>query len=290
MSHLGGGGGFVFIGRCWKFSRGSPEFFWATFTKYKIFWSQSSSPVDWHPCWVVWLKGGGLGAWLKKGTECPQVGRGGVYRQITSNWFQTCSLRIALCISCMIEVRKCFGKGFGWICALKRRSVQERAQTNYLLPYCSSGNALFGLITVQADSCLNSEQIDTLFISVGGQEEGFGGWVVILGRRPKIWTCLSTIIILNAFCRQTIRLHSVLSSHPTPLCWFLAGLGHSADLLQSRQKYISSKYKHSKSKIHASCSHTHLMPLLWPQTKPALRWLQPRRPGHGFYKQRADKT
>jgi len=29
--------------------------------------------------------------------------------------------------------------------------------------------------TVQADSCLNSEQIDTLFISVGGQEGGLGG-------------------------------------------------------------------------------------------------------------------
>jgi len=29
--------------------------------------------------------------------------------------------------------------------------------------------------TVQADSCLNSEQIDALFISVGGQEGGLGG-------------------------------------------------------------------------------------------------------------------
>jgi len=29
--------------------------------------------------------------------------------------------------------------------------------------------------TVQADSCLNSEQIDTLFTSVGGQEGGWGG-------------------------------------------------------------------------------------------------------------------
>ena len=29
--------------------------------------------------------------------------------------------------------------------------------------------------TVQADSCWNSEQIDTLFISVGGQEGGWGG-------------------------------------------------------------------------------------------------------------------
>jgi len=51
--------------------------------------------------------------------------------------------------------------------------------------------------SVQADSCLNSEQIDTLFISMGGQEEGFGWWVVILGHRPKIWTCLSFGRTLN---------------------------------------------------------------------------------------------
>ena len=28
---------------------------------------------------------------------------------------------------------------------------------------------------MQADSCLNSEQVDTLFISLGGQEGGGGG-------------------------------------------------------------------------------------------------------------------
>ena len=46
---------------------------------------------------------------------------------------------------------------------------------NQFLPCSSSGIALLGIRTVQADSCLNSEQIDTLFISVGGQEGGFGG-------------------------------------------------------------------------------------------------------------------
>jgi len=46
---------------------------------------------------------------------------------------------------------------------------------NRFLPYSSSGIAVFGMRTVQADSCLNSEQIDTLFISAGGQEGGFGG-------------------------------------------------------------------------------------------------------------------
>jgi hypothetical protein len=35
--------------------------------------------------------------------------------------------------------------------------------------------------TVQADSCLNSEQFVTLFISVGGQEGGLGGGVFWAG-------------------------------------------------------------------------------------------------------------
>ena len=46
---------------------------------------------------------------------------------------------------------------------------------NQFLPYSSSGIALFGMRTVQADSCLNSGQIDTLFISWGGQDGGWGG-------------------------------------------------------------------------------------------------------------------
>jgi hypothetical protein len=72
----------------------------------------------------------------------------------------------------MIEVKKCFGKGFGWIYALNRWS---RACANQFLPYSSSGIALFGMRTVQADSCLILEQIDTLFISVRGQEGVLGG-------------------------------------------------------------------------------------------------------------------
>jgi len=46
---------------------------------------------------------------------------------------------------------------------------------NHFLPCSSSVIALFGMRTVQADSCFNSEQIDTLFISMGGQEWGLGG-------------------------------------------------------------------------------------------------------------------
>jgi hypothetical protein len=67
----------------------------------------------------------------------------------------------------MNEVKKCLGKGFGWICTLNRWSVQEDVH----LGFCPMTlQVLVGKRTVQADSCLHSEQIDTLFISVGGQE------------------------------------------------------------------------------------------------------------------------
>ena len=61
-----------------------------------------------------------------------------------------------------------------------------------VFPYnnSSSGFNLVGKRTVQADGCLYSEHIDTLFISVGGQKGVFGGGG-ILGRRPKIDTGLS---------------------------------------------------------------------------------------------------
>jgi len=53
--------------------------------------------------------------------------------------------------------------------------VSARAYTNQFLPCNSSGIAIFGMRTVQADSCLISEQIDTLLISVGSQEGFFLG-------------------------------------------------------------------------------------------------------------------
>ena len=75
----------------------------------------------------------------------------------------------------MNEVKKCLGKGFGWICTLNRWSVQEDVH----LGFCPMTlQVLVGKRTVQADSCLHSEQIDTLFISVGGQE---GVWRIWAG-------------------------------------------------------------------------------------------------------------
>ena len=84
-----------------------------------------------------------------------------------------------------------------WLDLCTKQVVSARACANQFLPYSSSGIALFGMRTVQADSCLNSEENDTLFIYVGGYEGGFEGWVVMLGHRPKIWTCLSTIFFLE---------------------------------------------------------------------------------------------
>ena len=80
------------------------------------------------------------------------------YQQVIPN------LQFTYCIMHKLHEwsKKCFGKGFGWICALN----SARACTYHFLPYNSSGIDLFGMRTVQADSCFNSEQIDTLFISV----------------------------------------------------------------------------------------------------------------------------
>jgi len=62
-----------------------------------------------------------------------------------------------------------------WLDLCTKQVVSARACANQVLPCSSSGIALFGMRAVQADSCLSFEQIDTLFISVGGQKGGFGG-------------------------------------------------------------------------------------------------------------------
>jgi hypothetical protein len=86
----------------------------------------------------------------------------------------------------MIEVKS---RQRFWLDLCTKQVVSARACANQFLPNSSSGIALFGMRTVQADSCLNSEQNDTLFISVGGQEGGLGeAGGGILGRRTKIYT------------------------------------------------------------------------------------------------------
>jgi len=71
----------------------------------------------------------------------------------------------------MNEIKKRSGKGFGWKFALNRWSVQERAH----IRFCNYRQVLIWQKTVQANSCLNSEQVDTILISVGTQHGGLWG-------------------------------------------------------------------------------------------------------------------
>ena len=85
-----------------------------------------------------------------------------------------------------------------WLDLCTKQVVSVRACANQFL-LCSSSGALFGMRTVQADSCLNSEQIDTLIICVGGQEGGWGGgsfWAGGPKNEPhRFLTCNITILL-----------------------------------------------------------------------------------------------
>ena len=116
--------------------------------------------------------------------ECPQVGRGGVFRQITSNWFQTCSLRIALCIICMIKVKKCFGKGFGLTCALKRWSVQERAQTSF----CPVARQILQYLAVPWQQVLCSALTLSYAVALGTEQGNEASTQSVL--HPNCWCSL----------------------------------------------------------------------------------------------------
>jgi hypothetical protein len=72
-----------------------------------------------------------------------------------------------------------------WLDLCTKQVVSARTCANQFLPYSSSGIALFDMRTVQADSCLNSEQIDTLFISVGVRKLGGGAF---WAGGPKFYT------------------------------------------------------------------------------------------------------
>jgi hypothetical protein len=56
-----------------------------------------------------------------------------------------------------------------------KQVVSARAYANQFLSYNSLRIKIIDMRTLQAYSCLNSEQIDTHFNSVGGQERGVWG-------------------------------------------------------------------------------------------------------------------
>jgi len=107
--------------------------------------------------------------------------------------------------------------------------VGARACANQLLPYSSSGIALFGMRTVQADSCSNSEQIETLFISGGGQEGGWGGGGAFWAGGPEFTrACQDFILTLPALTVESRRLAQNIISHFTAYIKFtLAGPGQN---------------------------------------------------------------
>ena len=102
-----------------------------------------------------------------------------------------------------------------WLDLCTKQVVSARACANQLLSCSSSGIVLFGMRTVQADSCFNSEQIDTLSMSVGGLEGGLGGWVVILGRRPKIYTWLSEVFYHASWWQAPLCVRCLMSNTST---------------------------------------------------------------------------
>jgi len=139
-----------------------------------IFGILSSSPVDWHPCWVLYLKGGVLVPGHRVAWNAPSRLRGCVQvncqKLIPNLQFTYCIMQ-----SYMNEVKKCFGNARFWLDMCTKQVVSVRACTHQFLPYNSSGIELSGMGTVQAYSCLGSEQINAIFISVGGHEGGLGG-------------------------------------------------------------------------------------------------------------------
>jgi len=81
--------------------------------------------------------------------------------------------------------------------------VSARACAYQFLPYSSSGITLFDMRVVQADSCLDFEQIDTLFLSVGGQEGSLGGESFWAGGQFFNNLCISSkaLVSRNAFAK-----------------------------------------------------------------------------------------
>jgi len=88
---------------------------------------------------------------------------------------------------------KCFGKGFGWICALNRWSVFALKLFRCLCIY----------FWVQANSCLNSQQIDTLFLVWGVRKGGFRGGCSFWAGGPN-FTRKSKLFVLRHLIRANL--------------------------------------------------------------------------------------
>jgi len=83
----------------------------------------------------------------------------------------------------MIEVKKCFGKGFGWICALSRWSAQERAQTNF----CPIARQVLHYLALELCRQIAAPILSRLtpFLLVWGVRKGVGGGVSFWAGGPN---------------------------------------------------------------------------------------------------------
>ena len=113
------------------------------------------------------------------------------------------NLQFTHCISCMNEVNKCFGKGFGWICALNRWSVQERAHTSFCPIACQVLHDLAWELCRQIAAWYLSRL--TLFLLVWGVRKGvWGGGSFWAGGqkcshecRFYFWTLLRVLLFMH---------------------------------------------------------------------------------------------
>ena len=148
------------------------------------------------------------------------------YQQVIPN------LQFTYCIMHKLHEwsKKCFGKGFGWICALN----SARACTYHFLPYNSSGIDLFGMRTVQADSCFNSEQIGTLLLVWGVRKGALeGGWS-IWAKGPKFTrncqecpfyaSCLTCVLACVLTCVHPLLRFNVCIPSVSHVCILYWGL------------------------------------------------------------------
>ena len=97
--------------------------------------------------------------------------------------------------------------------------MQERA--HQFLPYNSSGINLFGKRTVQADSCVRPEQVDTLFVSVGVRKGDLGGGWSFWAGGPNFTRYYQDFFnsslfapLIFAACMKTNKVHA----HDTHAC------------------------------------------------------------------------
>ena len=126
-----------------------------------------------------------------------------------------------------------------WLELCTKQVASARACANQFLPYSSSGIAMFGMRTMQADSCLNSDQIDTLFINVEGQEGGWGGGG-IFGRRPRIFTCMSGCFFLRLLVIPTFSAHQQQNAPCTHVYHCPVGITGYVHTVPKRALYLLS--------------------------------------------------